>query len=180
MAELVPHTYANSLFEVALKNKVDEAISLELLQLSEIIAQNSGYIRLFGAPSIGILEKHKLIDEAFSSKLSDYTVNTMKILVDNGRFSMLPQIIAEYQHIYDTHCGIMSITAVTVFPLDDALKAKLITKLNAVTGKKVRLNCEIDKSIIGGVKLKYDNTEIDASVKSRFEELRQNIKQLTI
>lgn len=180
MAELVQHTYANSLFEVAVEHKADEAISLELRQLSEILTQADGYLRLFDAPSISKPEKIKLIEDAFSSKLSDYTVNTMKILVDNDRFAMLPQIIDEYQHIYDTHCGIMPITAVTVFPLDEELKSKLITKLNAVTGKKVRLTCEIDKSIIGGVKLKYDNTEIDASVKTRFEELRQNIKQLTI
>ena len=182
MAELIQNTYANALFEVSDISKVTNAknINEELVELKVIFSKNKDYIRLLSSPACSKLEKHKLLDQAFGECLSGYTLNFLKLLVDNGRFASINSIIDEYCHIYDSHNGIMQVTAITATKLDSDLEEKLVHKLNKVTGKKVTLNNVLDKSVLGGIKLRYDNTEIDGTVKTKLDELKQMIKQSTI
>lgn len=182
MAELVQNLYATALFETAQLSKVENAqtVSEELVALKEIFIDNSEYVKLLSSPACSREQKTKLLDDAFSGKLCDYTLNFLKLLVDNGRFASILSIIDEYVRIYDANNGVMQITAVTAVELQADLKEKLVQKLNTATGKTVKLNNVVDKSVIGGIKLRYDNTEIDSTVKSRLDELKQTIKQITL
>lgn len=182
MAELVLGTYAKSLFEVSNDGKLTSAQNVceELSALKGIFEINPDYVKLLSSPAIGKEQKHALLDESFSGKLSDYTLNFLKLLVTNGRFGSINSIITEYVKINDAHSGIMQITAITATQMDDTLKQKLSDKLCAVTGKKVILNTVLDSSILGGIKLRYDNSEVDASVSTKLNEIKQIIKQQTI
>lgn len=182
MAELISKTYASSLFEVVEASKLTTATTVneELVALKEIFTQNPDYVKLFCSPSWGKVEKHKLLDETFEGKLSSYTLNFLRLLIDNGRFSSIISIVDEYVKIHEANSGIMQITAITATVLDADLQQKLVDKLNAVTGKKVTLNTVVDKSVIGGIKLRYDNSEIDATVSSKLDELKHIITSTTI
>ena len=182
MAELIQNTYANALFEISDISKITNAKNTceELIGLKFIFAENKDYLKLLSSPACSKLEKHSLLDETFGNCLSDYTLNFLKLLVDNGRFDSINSIIDEYQRIYDANNGIMQVTAITATELDASLSEKLVEKLNNVTGKKVTLTNVVDKSILGGIKLRYDNTEIDGTVKSKLDELKQIIKHSTI
>lgn len=180
MAELVQALYAKSLFEVALSEKLHEKISTELIELKEIFNGNQEYIKLLASPVIGKEDKQKLVEQAFATSVSTPVLNLLKLLIDNGRFNVVINIFDEYQNLYNSYCGIMTITAITAQEIDSELKAKLVDRLCKLTGKDVKLSCVVDKAVIGGIKLRYDNTEIDATIKSRLEELKQNIKQITL
>lgn len=182
MAELIQNTYANALFEISDVSKITNAKNTgeELIALKEIFSGNKEYIKLLSSPACSKQEKRDLLDQAFGKSLSDYTLNFLKLLVDNGRFSSINLIIDEYCHIYDANNGIMQVTAITATKLDADLEEKLVQKLNKVTGKKITLTNVLDKSVLGGIKLRYDNTEIDGTVKTKLDELKQIIKQTTI
>lgn len=180
MAELVQNKYANSLFEVALENHVQDNIYNELISLHDIFTENLDYLKIFSAPVLGRDVKQTLLSEAFENSLSVFTLNFLKLLVDNERFSLIFSIIEEYKRLYNSHYGIIEITAITATTLSDHLKEKLIAKLGSVTQKKVRLNTVVDSSILGGIKLTFHQTEIDATVKSQLDELRKSIIQTTI
>lgn len=182
MAELVQHLYANALFETAQLSKVENAqtVSEELVALKEIFLDNTEYVKLLSSPACSREQKIELIEETFKGKLCDYTLNFLKLLIENGRFASILSIIDEYVRIYDANNGIMQITAITATELDSDLKEKLVQKLNSATGKSIKLNTIVDKSVLGGIKLRYDNTEIDSTVKTRLDELKQTIKQITL
>lgn len=182
MGESVFNLYASSLYETVEASDLSATTNTgdELAALKGILAQNPDYVKLLSSPAVSRDIKHDLLDEAFNQKLSRYTLNFLKLLVDNGRFASISGIIDEYQHIHDTNSGIMQVTAITATSLDKPLEDRLVAKLNAATGKKIRLNTVLDKSILGGIKLRYDNTEIDATVKTKLDELKQSIKSVTM
>jgi F-type H+-transporting ATPase subunit delta len=61
-------------------------------------------------------------------------------------------------------------TVVPLFPDErDALTKNLQLKYN----KKIILNEEIDKDIIGGVYVRVGNDVIDGTIKSKFEDIRK-------
>lgn len=177
MAELIQEIYANSLFDVALQKGITEEIRDELLALSNIFKAQPGFIKLLSSPVISKEEKHKILHDTFFNKVSPFVLNLFKVLVDNERFSYILDIIAEYNKRYDTHAGIMAVTAITATPMSEALQQKLIARLSELSQKTIRLTTEVDPSVIGGIKLKYNNTEIDATIQSRLAEMKHNIQQ---
>ena len=60
-------------------------------------------------------------------------------------------------------------------PLTDEEKAKLIAKLEKVSGKSVDAEYRIDKSILGGVVVEMEGTIIDGSLKHRLESVKEVI-----
>ena len=83
--------------------------------------------------------------------------------------------IAGQQYYFEE--GICEVTAVTASPMDADLTEKLKEKMCSVTGKKVVLQTRVDPSILGGIVVKVDNKQIDTSVKTRLEELAQQLTQ---
>lgn len=66
-----------------------------------------------------------------------------------------------------------SIAQVTsAVPLTDAQKKKLSDKLETVTGRSVTLVCNVDRSIIGGITVKFDDTLLDGSLKRRLHDVK--------
>jgi F-type H+-transporting ATPase subunit delta len=67
-------------------------------------------------------------------------------------------------------------TVVSSIPIKPELEAKLKARLEEKSGKKVVLTVEVDPSIIGGMILKYGNSQIDNSIKGRLESVAKQLK----
>ena len=76
--------------------------------------------------------------------------------------------------------NILEVTATTVQPLSDKLRKKLVDKLQSVSGKTVILHEKLDKSILGGIVLRYANTEIDSSVKTKLDNIKAQIDRIIV
>ena len=51
------------------------------------------------------------------------------------------------------------------------------TSLDEILGKKTKLSIEVDPSLIGGIKLRIDNTFLDASIHNQLQTLRTELLQ---
>ena len=56
--------------------------------------------------------------------------------------------------------------------------AELEGKLSAKYNKTIRLTNEIDESILGGALVKIGNEEIDGSIKSRLDDIKDTLSQV--
>ena len=74
--------------------------------------------------------------------------------------------------------------------MDEAKKRKLRVeparlealrqKLETITGKKIDLATKIDPSVLGGIRLDIEGTELDGTVQNRLATLRRNIAAATL
>ena len=55
-------------------------------------------------------------------------------------------------------------------------KAKIVAKLEGITGKTVILKNTVDESILGGITLRYSGTQLDGSLRSRLQKLERLLK----
>ncbi len=58
-------------------------------------------------------------------------------------------------------------------PLDDEQVARIAAALSDATGKTVQVKAVTDPSMIGGIVAQVGDTVFDGSVKSRFDDLRE-------
>lgn len=180
MAESVGKIYSTALFELcceqdSLENTYEEFKAVKELLYDSGIEYSLDMVKLLGSPLISGQDKTKCLDAVFKDRISDMTLDFLCLVADKGRFVRLEEIFGEFSKMYNDKMGILEAEAVTAEPLSAELRDALITKLEKTTGKKVTLTQKTDKSLIGGIVVRYENTEIDGSVKTRLEKLKAQI-----
>lgn len=176
MAERAETIYARSLFETANEADILEEIKAGLDVVSESFSQNPDFVKLLASPAVPKTEKFGMLDAVFGGKLPIYLDNFFKILAQNGRISCLSGIKAEFDALYFREKNILAVTAVTAVELSAPLREKLCKRLEEATGKTVWLTEKVDPSVLGGILLRYDNKELDGTVRQRLNRLRQMVQ----
>ena len=177
MAYSLENVYAQALIELCCEDKCAEAVFDELGTVKEIIFsdENQSYIELLSSPLIAAADKENALKSVFEGKISDLTLDFVRLLSEKERIKFLPGIYNELKEMYYKMSNILEVTAVTSRSLSARLKDKLVNKLETVSGKKIILSEKTDEAILGGIVLRYGNTEIDSSVKTKLEKLKKQI-----
>ncbi len=170
--------YAEALFELCNERDNLNEVHSELLWLSEVIENNSELIKFLNAPTVESEDKKNVLKNIFESQLSKTSFDFLCVVADKKRIRYLSKIIESFNALYNDENNILEVTAITTVPLSETLRKKLINKLESVSKKKIVLSERIDKSIIGGIVLEYNNTQIQGSIKHRLDELRDRINSV--
>ena len=177
MAQSVENVYSEAFFELCAEADCIDAAFEELGEVSELIfsEENCDYAKLLASPLIKDDDKRKALENVFGGKISDLTLDFLSVLSKNGRIMFLPAVYSEFKKLYYKQNKIVEVTAVTSMKMSAELKEKLVKKLEKTSGNKVILVEKLDPSILGGIILKYQDTEIDASVASGLEHIKAQI-----
>ena len=123
-------------------------------------------------------EVHSLLNE-YNDKVFDddsMVFDFVCLVTEKGRISYIDRITSEFNKLYYDRNNIAEMTVTTSTALKPELKEKLISKLEEKSGKKVRLIEKVDPDILGGLIIRYGNSEIDNSVKGKLEAVAEQLK----
>ena len=168
------HVYASSLFSLAEDEKLCDVFMEQLSAIDVIIKENKEYTVLLNSPTLSLEQRIALIDEAFSC-VHEYVINFLKLLCEKKCTHIFSDCVKEYKKLYCKKNNIENVTAITAVPLEGELKAKLISKLEKDYGKKIQLETKVDKSILGGIILRTQNSQTDASVRARLDAIKAQL-----
>ncbi len=178
MAGKLEKVYADALFELAVEDNTLDTVADEMEAVSGIMNENMDFVKLLSAPTVPDKDKKSMISKAFEGRISETVFNFMNVLCDNGRIKYFTAIAQQFKDMYNEKNGILEVIVTTTMPLSDNLREKLILKLEKISSKRIQLVEKIDTSIMGGIVLNYNNTQIDASVKKRLDTMRQQIDSI--
>ena len=170
----IARMYGGSLYDLAAEEGLETRILDELDEAAKLIRDDPEYLRLLSTPSIPKKERCALLDEAFRGQVHLYVLNFLKILCENGTLRELPGCARAYRIRYNAAHGILEATAITAIAMTAAQAEQLRQKLETITGKK------IDPSVLGGIRLDIEGTELDGTVQNRLATLRRNIAAATL
>ncbi len=169
----VARRYATALIETAeAQGKIEEmARDLELVGK---ILHDSREFRLFVvSPVISAARKRAVFHTLLTSRVGKETLIFIYLLISKSREAILQDVIMQFQELRDEKAGIANAEVRTVVGLNYAQEKNLRAQLERITGKKVRLQYVIDKSLKGGLVVKIGDTMLDASVTHQLERLRE-------
>ena len=174
--ETISRRYGTALADVVLKSGETETVKIELRTWEQLIATNANLQSAFGNPSITYPKKEKVLDELISrAKPSRTTANFLRVLLRNGRLSELREVINRFEALLEERSGLVSAEVVSARELTDAQRNELKTNLDRRTGRQVRINFAVDAELIGGVVTRIGSTVYDGSVKTKLENLREEM-----
>ena len=172
----ISRAYADALFEISIEENSLEEIMQQSAQLAEIMAANPEFVKLLNAPTVTKEEKTDLVDKVFSGKINKSLLNFIKVMVERKDTQEINASFADFEKLYNKHNNIEKATVTTAVPMSDELKAKLVAKLNALTGKNVVLTNIVDPACLGGVILQFADVQYNDSVAGKLEILRNQLK----
>ena len=177
MAETVGKIYSTALFELCNEQDKLESVYTDFTEFEELMANEEcrGYLKFLASPLISGKEKAESLNSVFGDKAEALLLDFLCLVAEKNRADKLSEIYSEFRTMYNDKQGLLEVTAVTAQPLTDELRKRLKEKLAASTGRKIVLTEEVDKSIIGGIVVRYGNTELDSSVKTRLDKLKAQI-----
>ena len=176
----IARMYGGSLYDLAAEEGLETRVLDELDEAAKLIRDDPEYLRLLSTPSIPKKERCALLDEAFRGQVHLYVLNFLKILCENGTLRELPGCARAYRIRYNAAHGILEGTAITAIAMTAAQTEQLRQKLETITGKKIDLATKIDPSVLGGIRLDIEGTELDGTVQNRLATLRRNIAAATL
>ena len=102
-----------------------------------------------------------------AGSLSAEQQNFVRLLVDNERLQVLPEIRDLYVELKNGQEGVQEADIASAFPLDDATLKNLVAELETRFKCKIQATVSLDPELIGGVRIAVGDQVIDASVRGK-------------
>lgn len=178
--DTVAKRYAHALFAIGREKGAQqlEQYGSALAALTEAYAGSDTLKRLFRAPVISAGEKDRVVQKLLGTMQPDPVLrNFFRLLAEKERLSLLPSISAVYGRLADKQAGISRGTLTTAVVMDEKRRITVVNALEKQAGGKLKLNFEVNPSILGGIVLRMGDTVMDGSLKAQLNVLKENIKR---
>lgn len=176
MAGGAAQRYAKALFGLAQDERRHREVRAELERLSAVFEESREVSAALLTPMHPAAERKAAL-RAIAARVgaSLLVQNFLAFLVDQRRLIQFEAIVAAYAALADRAEGLLTADVKVASPLDDRRKDRLRRALSARTGREVKLEIEVDPSLIGGAIAKVGDLVFDGSIRTQLEKLRANL-----
>ena len=128
-------------------------------------------------PKLSSEQLYQFIVDIAGDKLSQTGKNFVRVLIDAERIGLASEVFELFEQKRAVAEGISEVDVVSAYPLDDAQVKTISDAVSKRLGKKIDINTEADKDLIGGVIIRVGDSVIDASLRGRLKELNSVFAQ---
>lgn len=157
--------YADAAFQLA---RTTNALGSwqQALDRMAAVAADAQMVDCIGNPRLLPAQVSQLFLDVVGS-VSAEQQNFVRLLVDNDRLQVLPEIRDLYVELKNGQEGVQEADIASAFPLDDATLKNLVAELEARFKCRIQATVSLDPELIGGVRIAVGDQVIDASVRGK-------------
>lgn len=167
--------YAEAVGKMAAERQAWDRWS-ERLALLALVADDARIKDLAGNPAMPAERVAEVILAVCGDKLGDEGGNLVKLLVENKRLPLLPEIVALFEALKAAQEGELTAHITSAFELSKEQLAGLVAKLEAKLGRKITATQSLDAGLIGGVVIQVGDEVMDSSVRGGLASLAVTLK----
>ncbi|SEA69475.1 F-type H+-transporting ATPase subunit delta [Thalassobacillus cyri] len=172
---VVSRRYANALFQLGKeKNQLDQ-IEEELRAIREVWATNKEMMTFLKHPRVSLDKKKQIIATGFAG-YSSTVLNTLMLLLDRHREDIIPFMIDHFIVKVNDAKGIAEAKVYSVRELSEDEKLQISQVFAKKIGKNtLKVTNIIDRSILGGIKIRIGNRIYDGSISGKLERIERKL-----
>ena len=171
----VARPYAEAAFRLA-DEKGELAGWSGMLAALAAVAADERVGRTIADPNLSDAKVAGVFISILGGKLSSDAENLVRVLAQNGRLELLPEIRDQFEALKNEREGVIEAEVESAFELSEAQLADLVQRLERKTGRKVRAKVNVDRELIGGVKVVLGDKVIDGSARAQLGALETALK----
>ncbi|QOR33781.1 ATP synthase F1 subunit delta [Clostridium sp. 'deep sea'] len=177
----VASRYSKAIFELAIEKKQVEEINSDLQAVADLLKSEPELAIIFFHPRLSKEEKTGLVNEVFKSVVNtDYVINFLYLTIAKKREKDIPAICMEFNSLYDSYKRQLPVEIISAYDIDKKQLNSILAKITKRTGREPLPTVKIDKEILGGIIIKYEDKIIDGSVRKQLQQLADSIKAIPV
>lgn len=172
MSELstLARPYAEAVFRMARGENDLAGWSSRVAMLAAIVS-DAQVARLITDPAVSAERVAGLVIDVAGSDLGERGANFVKVLAENDRLSLLPEVCTQFETLKANAEGTLEATITSAQELTQAQVDDLVAGLKAKFNRSVNVQVAVDPELIGGAVIAIGDQVIDGSVKGRLQRM---------
>ncbi len=172
--EEIAEVYARALFGVASdQDKLDE-IHDQLGAFADAVNENRDMAVFFFSPYFSTQEKKEALEKAVRGA-DEVFMNFLEALLERHRMPVIFRIRSRFDQLWDEENKLLPVEVTSAIELDKKTVDGIGKSIGEQVDRKIELSSRVDPEILGGVVLRVGNFVLDASIRSRLEQLRKQV-----
>lgn len=172
MAEIstIARPYAEAIFSLASESSNLGEWS-DMLALAAMVAVDDDMQALISNTNVNKDQLTSIYLDVCGDKLTELGKNTIKVLVESRRLSVLPEIARQFETLKAEAEKTVEAEVISAFEVSQEQQQQIADKLKQRLGRDVTLTCRVDNTLIGGVIIKAGDLVIDGSAIGQINKL---------
>ena len=170
--------YSNILFECAKDMSVLDEIRDSISKIDNLVRSNADLKSFVQSKRFLKEDKLKILNKVLGSSIHGLVLGIISYLSGMQTNKTIGLIKKYYHERYKNISNQVSVQAIVSNNLDEKETTDLKEKLDKALGKDANLSIKVDASIIGGIKLRVENTFLDASIKSQIKNVKLDLMKM--
>ena len=137
------------------------------------VVRDARAAELLGSPSFTAAQKADALIEVCGDDLPADARNFVRVLADNRRLPLLPQIHALFLALKAQQEKAVDLQVTSAYEIAPEQAERLARVMGEKLQRQVRVSTAVDASLIGGVVLRTEDLVIDGSVRGRLAKLSE-------
>jgi F-type H+-transporting ATPase subunit delta len=106
-------------------------------------------------------------------------VNFVRLLAEKNRIAAAAEMHREFERLIAEEERVLELDLTTAIELTDDEADRIVGEIQQAAGRKVEATRAVDPELIGGLILQAGSVRLDASVRGRLEQLREELTSQT-
>lgn len=176
MIRTIAKRYARALVELAEEKKAVDKIKGDFASFVAAVDAEPSLWQLFINPSFTPENKKTVIKElAGKLKMQLTTQRFVEHLAETGRIRYIKDIYEAFLEILAERQNRATVRLTTAVTINAGDLADIKKKLEALTGKQVDIDAQVDASLIGGARARIGSVIYDGTIKNQLAKMRMKL-----
>jgi F-type H+-transporting ATPase subunit delta len=166
--------YAEALLEAARDKERLDKIREELEDLARAVEESDDLRRFLANPLIEPETKRSVLEEILAGA-DDLVLNFVRLLAEKERIGEIPQVFEEWTRLLAREERVLELELTTAVELSDEEADRVVKQIEEASGRRVEATRRVDPDLIGGLVVQAGSLRLDASVRGRLDQLREEL-----
>jgi F-type H+-transporting ATPase subunit delta len=165
--------HAQAVFQIALEDKQLDKWLTDVEMIAAVLGDGE-IAAAMANPKVSPEKKRDVLDRGLKG-ISPMAMNLAQFLVAKNRLHLVQSLAAEYRRLMNAYLGLELAEVTTAIPVSAQEGESVGKGLAVMSGKRVTLKMSVDPGILGGFVARLGDKLIDASARTRLQELRKSM-----
>ena len=171
---VVHRVYAQALLDAAQEKKRLAAVRKQFDEFAAALRGSDELRRFLQNPQVELLTKQAALEDLLKGS-DELVLNFVRLLADKSRIAQVEQVYEEWTRLLAQQERILELELQTAVELSDKEAAKVVGQIEKASGRKIVATRTVDPDLIGGLVVQAGSLRLDASVRGRLEQLREQL-----
>lgn len=170
----IARPYAQAAFEFARESGDLEHWSSMLGLLADIVS-DPGMQQLLHNPKVSEAQLEEIVVGVDESRFAETDRNYIRILIEAGRLRYTLDVARMFKAMVAEAEGRLDVEVVPAYELEEGQEQTLSDAMAKRYAKEIRISSRVEESLIGGAIIRAGDSVVDASIRGRLNELRNDL-----